>query len=177
MPTECSAESVDSGTMWCRCVEAAFDAGLVASDPGVLLLEATDRAIRMMDRFASCFNGVRHPQWIEHKDATLVGQPVPMMATLAGKRAARREDSAPGAGKSRTEPVGAEQISFAQHGACGCFDRDVFRIGRVGVMGGCWRDRLVVTAYRGGPPRIPKRVPSGDLRCKSGGFVGDGVVG
>ena len=45
-------------------MEAAFDAGLVTSDTGALLLGATDRAIRMMDRFASCFHDERHPQWI-----------------------------------------------------------------------------------------------------------------
>ena len=100
-----------------RRVEAAFDGGLVTSDAGALLLGATDRAIRMMDRFASCFHDERHPQWIEHEVATLVGQRVfgialgyedlndhdelrhdPMMAILAGKLVARREDCAPVAG-------------------------------------------------------------------------------
>src|SRR6201982_3557690 len=119
MPTECSAESFDFGTVEGRRVEAAFDAGLVTSDAGVLLLGATDRAIRMMDRFASCFHDERHPQWIEHEVATLVGQRVfgialgyedlndhdqlrhdPMMAILAGKLEARRADCAPVAGKS-----------------------------------------------------------------------------
>jgi hypothetical protein len=52
MPTECSVESFDFGTVEGRCVEAAFDAGLVTSDAGALLLGATDRAIGMMDRFA-----------------------------------------------------------------------------------------------------------------------------
>ena len=119
MPTECSAESFDFGTVEGRCVEAAFDAGLVTSDAGVLLLGATDRAIRMMDRFASCFHDERRPEYIEHEVATLVGQRVfgialgyedlndhdelrhdPMMAVLVGKLAARREDCAPVAGKS-----------------------------------------------------------------------------
>jgi hypothetical protein len=100
-------------------VEAAFDAGLVTSDAGALLLGATDRAIRMIDRFASCFHDERRPEWIEHEVSTLVGQRVfgialgyedlndhdelrhdPMMAVLAGKLAARREDCAPVAGKS-----------------------------------------------------------------------------
>jgi hypothetical protein len=76
MPTECSAESFDFGTVEGRCVEAAFDAGLVISDAGALLLGATDRAIRLMDRFASCFHDERHPQWIEHEVTTLVGQRV-----------------------------------------------------------------------------------------------------
>ena len=119
MPTECNAESFDFGTVEGRCVEAAFDGGLVTSDAGALLLGATDRAIRMMDRFASCFHDERRHEWIEHEVATLVGQRVfgialgyedlndhdelrhdPMMAILAGKLAARREDCAPVAGKS-----------------------------------------------------------------------------
>jgi hypothetical protein len=119
MPTECSAQSFDFGTVEGRCVEAAFDGGLVTSDAGALLLGATDRAIRMMDRFASCFHDERRPEWIEHEVVTLVGQRVfgialgyedlndhdelrhdPMMAILAGKIAARREDCAPVAGKS-----------------------------------------------------------------------------
>jgi hypothetical protein len=100
-------------------VEAAFDAGLVTSDAGALLLGATDRAIDLMDRFASCFHDERRPEWIEHEVTTLVGQRVfaialgyedlndhdelrhdPMMAVLAGKLTARREDCAPVAGKS-----------------------------------------------------------------------------
>jgi len=43
-------------------VVAAFDAGAVTSDAGALLLGATDRAIRMMDRLASCFHDVRCPE-------------------------------------------------------------------------------------------------------------------
>jgi hypothetical protein len=100
-------------------VEAAFDAGLITSDAGALLLGATDRAIDLMDRFASCFHDERRPEWIEHEVTTLVGQRVfaialgyedlndhdelrhdPMMAVLAGKLTARREDCAPVAGKS-----------------------------------------------------------------------------
>jgi hypothetical protein len=119
-------------------VEAAFDAGLVTSDAGALLLGATDRAIGMMDRFAACFHDERRPEWIEHEVATLVGQRVfgialgyedlndhdelrhdPMMAVLAGKLAARRADCAPVAGKStlnrlelsRLEPTRYHKIS------------------------------------------------------------------
>ena len=55
---------------------AAFDAGAIASDAGALLLGARDRAIRMMDRLASCFHYVRCPELIEHGVATLVGQRV-----------------------------------------------------------------------------------------------------
>jgi Transposase DDE domain group 1 len=119
MPAECSAESFDFGTVEGRHVEAAFDGGLVTSDAGALLLGATDRAIRMMDRVALCFHDERRPEYIEHEVATLVGQRVfgialgyedlndhdelrhdPMMAILAGKLAARRGDCTPVAGKS-----------------------------------------------------------------------------
>ncbi len=119
MPTECSAEHFDFGAVEGRAVEAAFDGGLVSSDAGALLLGATDRAIGLIDRFAACFHDERREDLIEHEVATLVGQRVfgialgyedlndhdelrhdPLMAVLAGKLAARREDCAPVAGKS-----------------------------------------------------------------------------
>jgi hypothetical protein len=119
MPTECSAECFDFGVVEGRPVEAAFDAGLVTSDAGALLLGATDRAIGMMDRFGACFHDERRQDLIEHEVTTLVGQRVfgialgyedlndhdelrhdPMMAVLAGKLEGRREDCAPVAGKS-----------------------------------------------------------------------------
>jgi hypothetical protein len=49
---------------------------LITSDAGALLLGATDRAIDLIDRFASCFHDQRRPEWIEHEVATLVGQRV-----------------------------------------------------------------------------------------------------
>ena len=98
---------------------ASFDGGSITSDAGALLLGATDRAIGLVDRFASCFSDARSPVLIEHAVRTLVGQRVfglalgyedlndhdelrhdPMMAVLAGKLAARRRDCAPVAGKS-----------------------------------------------------------------------------
>src|SRR5580658_3104171 len=138
MPTECSAQSFDFGAVEGRRVEAAFDAGSVTSDAGALLLGATDRAIRMMDRVALCFHDERRPEYIEHEVATLVGQRVfgialgyedlndhdelrhdPMMAILPGKLEARRDDCAPVAGKStlnrlelsRLEPTRYHKIS------------------------------------------------------------------
>jgi hypothetical protein len=91
----------------------------MTSDAGALLLGETDRAIGMMRRFAACFHDVRQQDLIEHEVVTLVGQRVfgialgyedlndhdelrhdPIMAVLAGKLEARREDCAPVAGKS-----------------------------------------------------------------------------
>ena len=99
-------------------MEAAFDAGLVTSDAGALLVGATDRAIGLIRRFAACFHDERQ-DLIEHEVATLVGQRVfaialgyedlndhdelrhdPLMGVLAGKLAARRADCAAVAGKS-----------------------------------------------------------------------------
>src|SRR6195256_530322 len=119
MPTECNSELFGFAPVEGREVVAAFDAGAITSDAGALLLGATDRAIGMMDRFASCFHDVRCPELIEHQVATLVGQRVfaialgyedlndhddlrhdPLMAVLAGKLEAWRSDCLPVAGKS-----------------------------------------------------------------------------
>jgi hypothetical protein len=102
-----------------REVVAAFDGGAITSDAGALLLGATDHAIRLTERFAKCFDDTRRQHLIEHEVVTLIGQRVfgialgyedlndhdelrhdPMMAVLAGKLEARREDCAPLAGKS-----------------------------------------------------------------------------
>jgi hypothetical protein len=119
MPTECSAEQFEFAAIERRHVVAAFDGGAITSDAGALLLGATDRAIRLVDRFAGCFIDRRLPGLIEHQVSTLVGQRVfgvalgyedlndhddlrhdPVMAVLAGKLKARRADCAPVAGKS-----------------------------------------------------------------------------
>jgi Transposase DDE domain group 1 len=119
MPTECIPDFFEFEPVEGRTVVAAFDGGAITSDAGALLLGATDRAIGLMDRFASCFHDERRAELIEHDVATLVGQRVygialgyedlndhddlrhdPMMALLAGKLEARREDCAPLAGKS-----------------------------------------------------------------------------
>src|SRR6267143_810357 len=119
MPTECTPDLFGFAPVEGREVVAAFDGGAISSDAGALLLGTTDRAIGMMCRFASCFHDERRQELIEHEIATLVGQRVfgialgyedlndhdelrhdPMMAVLAGKLEARREDCAPVAGKS-----------------------------------------------------------------------------
>jgi hypothetical protein len=119
MPTECSAELFDFAPVERRTVVAGFDGGAITSDAGALLLGATDRAIRLVERFAECFIDRRKPELVEHLVPTLVGQRVfgialgyedindhddlrhdPIMAVLAGKLEARREDCAAVAGKS-----------------------------------------------------------------------------
>jgi hypothetical protein len=102
-----------------RAVVASFDGGRITSDAGALLLGAADRVIGLTRRLACCFSDARNPVFIEHDVETLVMQRVvgialgyedlvdhdelrhdPVLATLAGKLAARRADCAPLAGKS-----------------------------------------------------------------------------
>src|SRR5258706_4588231 len=129
MPTECIPDLFGFEPVEGRDVVAAFDAGMVTSDAGALLLGAADRAIKMMERFASCFHDVRRAELIEHEVATLVGQRVfgialgyedlndhdelrhdPMMAVLAGKIEARRGGCAPGAGKATVKRLGLGRL-------------------------------------------------------------------
>ena len=119
MPTECNPDLFGFARVEGRAVVASFDGGAITSDAGGLLLGATDRALGLVDRFAACFQDVRAADLIEHEVRTLVGQRVfgialgyedlndhdtlrhdPVMAVLAGKLSARRQDCAPVAGKS-----------------------------------------------------------------------------
>jgi hypothetical protein len=59
-----------------RAVVADFDGGAITSDAGGMLLGATDRAIRLVERFAGCFTDGRTPGRVVHDVATLVGQRV-----------------------------------------------------------------------------------------------------
>ena len=119
MPTECNPMLFDFARVDGRAVVASFDGGRLTSDAGALLLGAADRVIGLTRRLAACFTDARNPTLVEHAVETLVMQRVvgialgyedlidhddlrhdPVMATLAGKLAARRADCAPLAGKS-----------------------------------------------------------------------------
>src|SRR5918911_2380144 len=119
MHTECSPNLFAFAPVQGRAVVAAFDGGAITSDAGALLLGATDRAIRLIERVAACFQDARSPEHIEHTITTLVGQRIfalalgyedlidhdqlrhdPILAVLTGKLQARRSDCAPLAGKS-----------------------------------------------------------------------------
>jgi hypothetical protein len=122
-----------------RDVVAAFDGGAITSEAGGLLLGATERAIKMVDRLARCFVDRRSQAQVEHSVATLVGQRIfgialgyedlndhetlrhdPLMAVLAGKLKSRRADCAAVAGKStlnrlelsKPEPSRYHKISY-----------------------------------------------------------------
>jgi hypothetical protein len=139
MPTKCSSDSFEFAAVEGRRVVAEFDGGSITSDAGALLLGATDRAIKLIDRFAGCFQDRRCPELVEHSVATLVGQRIygialgyedlidhdtlrhdPVLSVLAGKLTARRKDCAPIAGKStlnrlelsKAEPSRYHKISY-----------------------------------------------------------------
>jgi hypothetical protein len=139
MQTGCSADLFGFAPVEGRAVVAAFDGGAMTSDAGALLLSATDKQIRMIERFAGCFTDHRVPDLVEHTVAGLVGQRVfgialdyedlinhdqlrhdPVMAVLGGKLEAKRADCAPLAGKStlnrlelsRAEPTRYHKISY-----------------------------------------------------------------
>ena len=138
MQTDCNSDLFGFVAVEGRSVVTAFDGGSITSDAGAMLLGATDRAIGLIDRFAACFHDARRQELIEHEVETLIGQRVfglaagyedlidhdqlrydPVMAILAGKLKARREDCAPVAGKStlnrlelsRPEPTRYHKIS------------------------------------------------------------------
>jgi hypothetical protein len=119
MPTQCSRDLFGYEVVEGRQVVAAFDGGDNTSDAGGLLLGATDRAIGLVGRFAGCFADGRAQAQVEHPIATMVAQRVfgialgyedlvdhdqlrhdPVLATLAGKLEAKRQNCAPLAGKS-----------------------------------------------------------------------------
>jgi hypothetical protein len=119
MPTQCSRDLFGYEVVEGRQVVAAFDGGAVTSDAGALLLGATDRAIGLVARFAACFDDGRAAGLVEHSIEAMVAQRVfgialgyedlidhdqlrhdPVLATLAGKLEAKRQNCAPLAGKS-----------------------------------------------------------------------------
>jgi hypothetical protein len=119
MPTQCSRDLFGYEVVEGRQVVAAFDGGDNSSDAGGLLLGATDRAIGLVGRFAACFIDHRAQAQVEHTVAAMVAQRVfgialgyedlidhdqlrhdPVLAVLAGKLEAQRQNCAPLAGKS-----------------------------------------------------------------------------
>ena len=139
MQAECSADLFGFAPVEERKVVAGFDGGAQTSEAGALLLGATDKQIRLIERFAGCFTDGRAAELVEHTVPRLVGQRVfgialgyedlidhdrlrhdPIMAVLGGKLEAKRSDCAPLAGKStlnrlelsRPEPSRYHKISY-----------------------------------------------------------------
>ena len=103
--TECTQSSFEFQGHYWRRVEAAFDAGVVTSDAGAVLLRETDRRLNLLPRLAECFLDGRDPVLVTHSVQEMVAQRVyglalgyedvndheqlrrdPLMKLLAGKR-------------------------------------------------------------------------------------------
>ena len=74
--TDCTAQRYLFQGPGGREVVASFDGGRISSDGGALLLCETDRRLRLLDRFAACFDDHRASEWVEHSVADLVRQRV-----------------------------------------------------------------------------------------------------
>ena len=129
MPAECSPPSMQFARLDGRSVVADFGGGVMTSDAGALLLGATDRAIGLVDRFATCFSDGRAAGRVVHDVATLVGRRVfgialgyedlidhdalrhdPVLGVVLGRLEAGRAGCAPLAGNLGTDyPVPREK--------------------------------------------------------------------
>ena len=76
MSAQCNPDWFGFAALGKRKVVASFDGGVNTSDAGALLLGATDRAVRLVRRFAACFKDSRVAEMVEHTVETLVGQRV-----------------------------------------------------------------------------------------------------
>jgi hypothetical protein len=74
MQTECSTALFEFAPVEDRKVVADFGGGTMTSNAGALLLGGVDKAVKLIERVASCFIDRRNPTLIEHSVATLVGQ-------------------------------------------------------------------------------------------------------
>ena len=164
MPTECSQDSLDFGTVEGRAVVGGFDGGEISSDAGGLLLGRTDKAIRLVSRLARCFQDGRDPDAIIHTLPSLLSQRIfaialgyedindhdqlrhdPVLGVLAGTLTARRSNCSALAGKStlnrleHAAKVGADPYHKITH--------DTAAI-----------ERLFVTLYTEAHPEPPARI-------------------
>src|ERR671917_1248839 len=173
MPTECSPALFGFAPVEGRAVVAGFDGGAITSNAGALLLGATDRAIGLVRRFATCFRDARAPERIEHAVATLVGQRVfgialghedlvdhdqlrhdPVLAILAAKLEARRPGCAPLAGKSTLN-----RLEHAPSGGPGRYHR----IGHDGAAIEALFVDLFLDAHRSAPRQITLDLDATDV--------------
>ncbi len=139
MPTECTSNLFGFSSVEGRKIVSGFDGGAVTSEAGALLLGATDRAIRLVERFAGCFADARRQASVDHTVASMVGQRVfgialgyedindhdelrddPVMRMLsgrlsdplAGKSTLNRLEHAPEGGPGRYHKIGHDAAAI-----------------------------------------------------------------
>jgi Transposase DDE domain group 1 len=120
MRTDCSQDSFEFGTVEGHRVVGAFDGGQITSHAGGLLLGASNREIRLIERLARCFKDGRDPEALLHTVPALLGQRIfgialgyedvndhdhlrhdPVLQVLAGKLTPKRLSGAGTAGRHR----------------------------------------------------------------------------
>jgi hypothetical protein len=167
MQTECSPKPMVFARVDRRAVVADFDGGAITSDAGALLLGATDRAIRLVDRFAGCFSDGRAAKRIVHDLPAMIGQRVfgialghedivdhdelrhdPVLGAVLGRLEAKRPGLAPLAGKSTLN-----RLEHAPDEALGGVDR-YRRIGHDGQAIEALFVDLFLEAHDTAPERI-----------------------
>lgn len=119
MHTDCTANPLQFQALGRRRVAGEFDAGLVTTDAGGLLLREAAAATGMMERLAACFHDGRNPSHSEHSVLSMVAQRVyglalgyedvndhdllrsdPLLAVLVGK----------------TDPLGQDRVRERDRG-------------------------------------------------------------
>ena len=72
--TDCNQSNFEFGASGGRQVTARFDGGTISSDGGAVLLQQTDRRLRLLERFSQCFLDGRNQSMVEHSVAEMVAQ-------------------------------------------------------------------------------------------------------
>ena len=164
MPTECSQDSFDFGTVEGRIVVGAFDGGRISSDAGALLLGRTDKAISLVSRLAQCFHDGRDPDAVVHPLPALLCQRIvgialgyedindhdqlrhdPVLGVLAGCLTSKRSDCAALAGKSTLN-----RLEHAAKVGTDPYHKITHDPGSI--------ERLFVTLYQDAHPEPPARI-------------------
>jgi hypothetical protein len=74
--TECTELRFAFATEGRREIVAEFNGGAISSDGGALLLQVTDRKLKLLERFSQCFLDGRNPALVEHRIEQMLAQRV-----------------------------------------------------------------------------------------------------
>ena len=119
MSTQCTAPTVTFNPLGRRRVEAAFDAGRVSRDGGVLLLREAAEGMGLFDQLADCFIDHRNPPRVEHSVQELLAQR--SLAVACGYEDLNdhdtlRTDSLFAVAVGKSDPLGTRRSRGRDHG-------------------------------------------------------------